>query len=80
VLAGALWRIDTFLTCYDAGEAWTYRPSFGEIAVTVGMAAVGIAVFIVVSKLFPVVVLEEPRRGPSTTGDADAPEQRAATG
>jgi Ni/Fe-hydrogenase subunit HybB-like protein len=62
VVAGSLWRIDTFLTCYDAGEGWRYFPSFGEIAVTVGMAALGGAFFILVSKLFPVVVVREPRR------------------
>jgi Ni/Fe-hydrogenase subunit HybB-like protein len=58
VVAGGLWRVDTFLTCYDAGERWHYLPSFGEVSVTVGMGALGVAVFIVVSKLFPVVVQE----------------------
>jgi Ni/Fe-hydrogenase subunit HybB-like protein len=61
VTAGALWRIDTFITCYDAGERWRYVPSFGEIAVTVGMAALGMAAFILVSRRFPVVVVQETR-------------------
>jgi Ni/Fe-hydrogenase subunit HybB-like protein len=61
VAAGSAWRIDTFLTCYDAGESWKYVPSFGEIAVTVGMAALGAAAFIVISRLFPVVVVQETR-------------------
>jgi Ni/Fe-hydrogenase subunit HybB-like protein len=60
VLGCALWRVDAFLTCFNAGEAWTYWPSAGEVAVTVGMAAIGVAVFIGVSKLFPVVELQEP--------------------
>lgn len=60
VAGGSLWRIDAFITCYIAGEAWTYWPSFGEVAVTVGMAAIGMAVFVVVSKLFPVVTVREP--------------------
>jgi Ni/Fe-hydrogenase subunit HybB-like protein len=55
VVGCAFWRINAFLTCYDAGESWSYWPSAGEIAVTVGMAAFGVAVFIAVSKLFPVV-------------------------
>jgi Ni/Fe-hydrogenase subunit HybB-like protein len=59
VVAGALWRVDAFLTCYNAGEAWHYWPSWGEISVTVGMAALGVAIFIAVSKLFPVVVVQE---------------------
>jgi Ni/Fe-hydrogenase subunit HybB-like protein len=36
-----------------------YFPSLGEIVVTVGMGAIGIALFVVVAKLFPVVVVEE---------------------
>jgi Ni/Fe-hydrogenase subunit HybB-like protein len=83
VIAGALWRVDTFLTCYDAGEGWTYVPSFGEIAVTVGMAAVGIAVFIVVSKLFPVVVVEDARRPagrPASTAEGEGLRRRTAEG
>jgi Ni/Fe-hydrogenase subunit HybB-like protein len=82
VVAGALWRIDTFLTCYDAGGGWRYFPSFGEIAVTVGMAALGGAFFILVSRLFPVVVVAEPRRHASlrarvAQGASDAVPARA---
>ena len=57
--AGALWRIDAYLTAFNAGDGWEYMPSFGEIVVTVGMAAVGMAVFILVSRLFPVVTLRD---------------------
>ncbi|HUK65570.1 MAG TPA: Ni/Fe-hydrogenase cytochrome b subunit [Anaeromyxobacteraceae bacterium] len=59
VVAGALWRVDAFITCFNPGERWHYHPAFGEVAVTVGMAALGAAVFILVSRLFPVVALEE---------------------
>lgn len=59
VVAGALWRVDTFLTCFNGGESWTYWPSWGELAVTVGMAAVGVAVFIAVSRLLPVVAVHD---------------------
>ncbi len=59
--AGALWRVDTYLTAYNPGNGWEYMPSLGEITVTVGMAAIGMAVFILVSRLFPVVaVASEP--------------------
>ena len=37
----------------------TYWPSWGEIAVTVGMAAIGVAVFITVTRLLPVVVVQD---------------------
>ena len=59
LLAGALWRVDAFLTCYNGGESWSYWPSWGELSVTVGMAAVGVAVFIAVSRLLPVVVVQD---------------------
>ena len=41
------------------GTAGTTCRSFGEIAVTVGMAAVGVAVFVFVSRLFSVVAVPE---------------------
>ncbi len=61
IAAGALWRVDAYLTAYNPGPGWDYMPSLGEIAVTVGMAAVGMAVFILVSRLFPVVVVDDVR-------------------
>ncbi len=59
VLAGSLWRIDAFITCYNAGEGFRYWPSWGEISVTVGMASIGVAVFIIVTRLLPVVVVQD---------------------
>jgi Ni/Fe-hydrogenase subunit HybB-like protein len=59
LVAGALWRVDAFLTCYNGGESWSYWPSWGELAVTVGMGAIGVAVFIAVSRLLPVVVVQD---------------------
>jgi Ni/Fe-hydrogenase subunit HybB-like protein len=57
--AGAAYRVDTYLTVYRPAPGWRYFPSLGELAVTVGMAAIGVAVFVLVSKLFPVVVVRE---------------------
>jgi Ni/Fe-hydrogenase subunit HybB-like protein len=59
IAAGATYRVDTYLTVYRPAPGWDYFPSIGEMVVTVGMAAIGIAVFIFVSKLFPVVVVED---------------------
>ncbi|MGC4122623.1 MAG: Ni/Fe-hydrogenase cytochrome b subunit [Myxococcales bacterium] len=59
-LAGALWRVDCFITCYSPGSNWHYFPSVGELTVTIGMAAFGVAVFIAMSKRFPVVEVQEP--------------------
>ena len=69
--AGAVYRVDTYMTVYRPagwradGEpvpaGWNYFPSLGETAVTVGMAAIGMAVFIFVSRKFPVVVVDDAR-------------------
>jgi Ni/Fe-hydrogenase subunit HybB-like protein len=69
LLAGAAYRMDTYMSVYrpagwDANgkpipAGWDYWPSLGETAVTVGMASIGIAIFIFISRLFPVVVVKE---------------------
>jgi Ni/Fe-hydrogenase subunit HybB-like protein len=66
--AGAIYRIDVYLTMYrPAGwsdgvaipSGWNYFPSLGESVVTVGAIAFGLAVFIGISRTFPVVVRED---------------------
>jgi Ni/Fe-hydrogenase subunit HybB-like protein len=69
--AGAVYRVDTYMTVYRPagwqadGEpvpaGWNYFPSLGETFITLGMAAIGVAVFVLISKLFPVVVVEDVR-------------------
>ena len=71
--AGALWRVDAYLTAFNAGDGWEYMPSFGEIMVTVGMAAAGMAVFILVSRLFPVVTLRDSHSKPTSARATSAP-------
>lgn len=62
IAGGAAYRVDTYLSVFRPGPGWSYFPSLGEIVVTVGMAAIGIAVFILVCRLFPVVVVEARER------------------
>jgi len=61
ILAGAAYRVDTYLTAYDPGPGWHYFPSIGEVVVTLGLASVGLAVFILVVKTLPILAL-----GPGT--------------
>ncbi len=65
--AGAAYRVDTYLSVYRPGPGWEYWPSLGETTVTVGMAAIGMALFVFVSRKFPVVVVEEAHDRASTT-------------
>jgi Ni/Fe-hydrogenase subunit HybB-like protein len=76
VAAGALWRVDTYLTAFNGGQGWDYWPSLGEITVTVGMAALGMAVFILVSRLFPVVVVEDAQQSSVGAGRVRAAASR----
>lgn len=87
VAAGAVYRVDTYLSVYRPAPGWIYFPSLGEIAVTIGMACLGMALFIVISRLFPVVVVQEPARPvpapPAlkavTGGSAGIPARRTAS-
>jgi Ni/Fe-hydrogenase subunit HybB-like protein len=83
--AGAVYRVDAYMTMYrPAGwtngvanpAGWDYFPSLGETTVTVGMAAVGIAIFILVSRLFPVVVVDDAH----TSSNVERGQLRAASG
>ncbi len=84
IAAGAVYRVDTYLVAYrPAGwtdgvanrAGWSYFPSLGEIVVTVGMAAIGIAIFTFVSRVFPVIVPAATHRPLSS-----APQRRAVSG
>jgi Ni/Fe-hydrogenase subunit HybB-like protein len=87
VAAGAIYRVDTYLSVYRPAPGWIYFPSLGELAVTIGMACLGIVLFIVISRLFPVVVVEEPARQPPVRpilkavagGAGPAPARRTAS-
>jgi Ni/Fe-hydrogenase subunit HybB-like protein len=64
VAAGAIYRTDAYITVYRPAPGWVYFPSLGELLVTVGMAALGLALYIAISRLFPVVVVEGPAERP----------------
>jgi Ni/Fe-hydrogenase subunit HybB-like protein len=56
ILAGGiLYRFDTYLVAYDPGPGWNYFPAVGEIAVTVGLVAMEVMIYIYAVKRFPVL-------------------------
>jgi Ni/Fe-hydrogenase subunit HybB-like protein len=57
ILAGAAYRVNTYLTAYDPGIGWRYFPSVGEIVVTVGLASLGLAGFVLIVKKLPILAL-----------------------
>lgn len=55
VLAGALYRFDTYLVAYEPGNNWSYFPSVPELLMTFGLVAAELAVYIYLVKRFPVL-------------------------
>jgi Ni/Fe-hydrogenase subunit HybB-like protein len=63
MFGGILMRINGFLIGYDTGlgvdHGWNYFPSIAEMLVTIGMFAVEILAYIIITRRFPVLTREE---------------------
>jgi Ni/Fe-hydrogenase subunit HybB-like protein len=55
ILAGAIYRFDTFLVAFNPGPQWSYFPSIGEIVITVGLVAIEILGFVAIVRYFPIL-------------------------
>jgi Ni/Fe-hydrogenase subunit HybB-like protein len=55
LLAGAVYRFDTYLVAFDPGPGWHYFPSIPEMLVTLGFIALEIAAYVLIVKLFPIL-------------------------
>ena len=58
VLAGALYRFDTFLVAFQPGPHWSYFPSVTEILISAGLVAGEVAGYIILIKFFPIIAGE----------------------
>ncbi|MBU1237838.1 MAG: Ni/Fe-hydrogenase cytochrome b subunit [Gammaproteobacteria bacterium] len=58
MLGGALLRINGFLIGYETGDGFHYFPSFPELMVTVGMFAIEVLGYIIITRRFPVLPRE----------------------
>ena len=54
--AGALYRFDTYLVAFTPGPNWSYFPSVPETLITAGLLAFEVLAFIVIVKMFPILV------------------------
>jgi Ni/Fe-hydrogenase subunit HybB-like protein len=77
VLGGALYRFDTYLLAYRPAPGWQYFPYVREMAFSAGLAAVGVAVYVIFVKRFPILSGVERRAAVATT---PTPRLRAAAG
>jgi len=68
MVAGSLYRFDTYLVEFRPGAQWSYFPSVTEMLITFGLVSGEILVYIVVVKLFPIITMERHswRESPST--------------
>lgn len=55
LLAGGLYRFDTYLIAFDPGTGWSYFPSVHETLVTLGFVATEVAIYVALVKRFPVL-------------------------
>lgn len=55
IMAGGMYRFDTYLIAYRQNTGWIYFPSVGELLFSACLAATGIAVYMVMVKLFPIL-------------------------
>jgi Ni/Fe-hydrogenase subunit HybB-like protein len=58
MLGGALLRIDGFLIGYETGAGFHYFPALPELLVTIGMFAIEVLGYIVITRRFPVLPRE----------------------
>lgn len=58
MLGGVFLRVNGFLIGYDTGPGWNYFPSIAEMLVTIGMFAIEVLGYIIITRRFPVLPRE----------------------
>ncbi|MFH1076773.1 MAG: Ni/Fe-hydrogenase cytochrome b subunit [Pseudomonadota bacterium] len=59
LLAGSLYRFNTYLVGFNPGSNWSYFPSLSELIVTFGIIGVEIMAYLYIVKKFPVLIADE---------------------
>ena len=55
LLAGAVYRFDTFLVGFDPGQGWHYWPSASELLITLGIIAIEVMAYLAFVKWLPIL-------------------------
>ncbi|MCJ7756302.1 MAG: Ni/Fe-hydrogenase cytochrome b subunit [Thermoanaerobaculales bacterium] len=55
MLAGALYRFDTYIVAFNPGENWSYFPTTLEMLITLGTVAFEIFLYIFIVKRYPIL-------------------------
>jgi Ni/Fe-hydrogenase subunit HybB-like protein len=65
IVAGTLYRIDTFIVVFHPGAQYSYFPSIAEIFATVGIVAIEILAYVFFVKRFPILTGAAPAHRPA---------------
>lgn len=55
LFSGALYRFDTYLVAYQPSPGWRYFPTPTEILFSITLGAIGVTVYVLFVKLFPIL-------------------------
>jgi Ni/Fe-hydrogenase subunit HybB-like protein len=55
MLAGGLYRFDTYLTAFNPGENWSYFPTTLELLITLGVIAFEVFLYVFIVKRYPIL-------------------------
>jgi Ni/Fe-hydrogenase subunit HybB-like protein len=55
MLAGGLYRFDTYLTAFNPGKGWSYFPTTLELLITLGVISFEIFLYIFIVKRYPIL-------------------------
>jgi len=55
MLAGGLYRFDSYLTAFNPGEGWSYFPTTLELLITLGVISFEIFLYIFIVKRYPIL-------------------------
>jgi Ni/Fe-hydrogenase subunit HybB-like protein len=58
VLAGAMYRVDTYLVAFQPGAHFSYFPAVPEILITIGILALEVALYVLAVKKLPILAGE----------------------
>ena len=55
MLAGGLYRFDTYLTAFNPGQGWSYFPTTLELLITLGVIAFEVFLYVFIVKRYPIL-------------------------
>jgi Ni/Fe-hydrogenase subunit HybB-like protein len=65
VLAGTVFRVNTYLVAFQPGRQWSYFPAVPELFITFGIVALEVALYIAAVKRFPILAGHAPAPRPA---------------